>query len=190
MPGVRGYNTRKGKKRAVLTPFQAPGTSADRWGRPPSAGQWGVTIMAETKRPYPSFVLYEDHGDWVHVKSWWHVTPTDNYGDDCQTGHDLAVEYLRSSLPGDHGNLQHIAAAMTDEREMAERGLRVGFWFVIDATLRAWNEYAGAESVARWLSDQRAYWADREEKEKAARSDRARKAAQARWAKARQEATA
>ena len=82
---------------------------------------------------YPSFVDSKRG----RLRCWWNVKPTGDYGKDCQTGRQFALEYLAFEQrdKGGPGGLQYIVEAMP--RELT--GVEIGFLSMV-----SWAAGAGA----------------------------------------------
>lgn len=118
------------------------------------------------------------------LRCWWHVETTGDYGEDCRLGGRYAaqfLDYLVSTDVADGGLLRWIAE---DQQSGIDNGISVGFWSYIARAAVLGRAQAVGEDRAR----NRAYadcWREYEAEEAQRRSERARHAARARWAKRR-----
>jgi hypothetical protein len=99
--------------------------------------------MSKPRLPHPieslSFVVDRSPKHRSNVqRSFWNVQPTGNYGDDCDIGGALAIEYLRylvqeaRQFGGAHGILGQITRDMPVKRT----GIEAGFFHFIDHAAR------------------------------------------------------
>jgi hypothetical protein len=139
--------------------------------------------MTDRKLTDLSFACERDKGKagWL-----WRVEPTGHHGDDCAIGCRLAVEWLRYNrgTVGDASDLGAIVRSMiVSPNAEAERSIVIGFMSVIGRII--------ASGIAKGIVDPDVVEAviEGEERQIAAffedmrqeRSDRARRAANARW---------
>ena len=117
----------------------------------------------------------------------WNVTPTGDYFDDWRTGERYALEALRymAADPSPPGSLLGFIATDLQANGGEYSGIELGFFNCIGTFAAFYLRTRGDAFYREYMARGDKLWAEADAKEAQERSDRARKAANARWAKRR-----
>ncbi len=120
-------------------------------------------------------------------RNFWSVAPTENYQDDWRTGEIYALEALKymAADPSPPGSLLGYIATDLQAHGGEYSGVELGFFNCIGTFAAFYPRQHGDKFYRDYLVRADQQWEEGNAEQAKIRSDRARKAAKARWAKAR-----